>query len=266
MAPIPTVRVFLAGDSGSGKSTRAHQMYLAKMPRIIVLDTLGEWAEFQLPNGHTARADAIVVGVSDLVDAVRARASRGRFFLSVYLDGDGEFEELIDWLVPLGDKSQSPALIMGGCGLLVDEVDVYARNQGAPPKEIRTLYRRSRHVGLSVFSATQRPGNVSKEVTAQSTHIIAHRLHEPADRDYITNVMRWSREEESQWMEWVRRHPHGAMWKEMSTGHQLQLPESGPPRVVRPPQTHLPFPDRREEQAAMTLDDAADVAEESEEP
>jgi hypothetical protein len=186
----------------------------------LILDQTGEW---------TGRVDVETTTVPETVAAIKRLAPQGKWTIAAALDDD-QLPALIRWLIPVPTLGESPVLALGGMVLLVDEVDLVAP-QGPPSREIRTLYRRSRHVGLSVISATQRPGNVSREVSAQSQHLIAHFLSEPRDRDYIVDAMRWDRPQTQRWLEWVRRHPHGAVWKEVQTGRLLYLPESGPPRT-----------------------------------
>lgn len=216
--PAPSLRAFLAGNSGSGKSTRAWDLYLQGFPRRILLDMTGEW---------TKRADVRVENVPQLVDAVRSLAGRGRWTIAVSFD-PAEMPDLVDWLIPVPQLDQSPVRVLGGLVILVDEVDLIAP-QGPAPEEVRTLYRRSRHVGLSVVSTTQRPANVSREVSAQSGHAVALYLSEPRDRDYMIDLMRLETPTVTTWLRWTQRHPHGGLWKDLQKNRLLWLPEKGAP-------------------------------------
>jgi len=215
---IPTQRVFIAGNSGSGKTTGAWRWYLSRMPRRIVLDQTGEW------EGYT---DITATSLTDFVSAVREMHSKPKWTIAYTLDDD-RFDDLIRWLIPVPNVYASPVTALGGAVMLVDEVDLVA-GQNNTSREVRTLYRRSRHTGLTVVSATTRPANVSREVSAQSTHILAYHLSEPRDRDYIADIMRWDSQAVDRWMAWTRLHPHGAAWKEAQTGRLLWLPDQGPP-------------------------------------
>lgn len=212
---IPTVRAFIAGNSGSGKTTYAETLYISRFPRRIILDQTGEWY---------GRCDVYTSTLGNFVDTLRRIAPRKRWTVSYDLSDDC-FPELVHWLVPVPNLSESPASIVGGCVLLVDEVDLVAPF-GPPPEYIRSLYRRSRHCGLSVVSLTQAPSNVCKEVTRQSQHRIALFLDEPADIAYMCDAMRWQLEERNHWLNWCRRYPHGAVWKETQTGKLLLLSEA----------------------------------------
>src|SRR5207248_277221 len=68
MSTPQTVRVFIAGASGSGKSTAAWRHYLQHFPRRILLDFTGEWDQ---------HADMRVSSVYELSQAIRKLASSG---------------------------------------------------------------------------------------------------------------------------------------------------------------------------------------------
>lgn len=218
MSPAPSFRAFIAGATGSGKTTLAWDYYLERMPRRLLLDFTGEWE---------SRADAVVGTVSALAGAVRRYARRGRWTIALAFDTD-EMPELIDWLIPVPDLRRSPVVAVSGCVILVDEVDLIAP-QGTATRPVRSLYRRSRHVGLSVVSCTQRPENVSREVSAQTTQAIALRLPEPRAQDYMGRLLGWDDSTLERWQAWTRQHPHGGYWRDLGTGLSLWLPESGPP-------------------------------------
>ncbi len=213
--PPPTVRAFIAGVSGSGKSTAAWRIYLERFPRRILIDQTGEWSE---------RADVVVYDTPEFSWALRKYAPTGRWTISYPIMGDEDFASLVDYLIPVPDTESSPVRMVGGAVILVDEVDLIA-----PPRtskrEVRTLMRRSRHAGLSVVSCTQRPESVSREVSAQSQHILCLQLVEPDAYDYMGKVMR--ADLRTSLPEWTSRHPHGGLWREPLTGKTLWLTESG---------------------------------------
>jgi hypothetical protein len=219
MNPKPeTIRVFIAGSSGAGKSTRAWHMFCQPFPRRLLLDQTGEWSVV---------SDVTVYTVAEAVNAMRIFANKGTWTICLALD-PGELPLLVHYLIPVPDIKRSPVLLLGGMVLLIDEVDLVAPF-GPPPEHIRTLMRRSRHAGLSVISTTQRPENVCREVTALSTHAIAMRLVEPRGKDYMQRIMGWSREDVDAWVLWTRQHPHGGVIKNFLTGESQGLPNVGPP-------------------------------------
>lgn len=247
--PAQSVRVFFAGNSGSGKTTLAERMYLAKMPRSIIIDLTGEWS---------GKVSVSTYSLGECVDAIRSNAKRSHQWRVAVSISPAELPGLVQYLIPVPDVRASPVLALGGCAILVDEVDLLAP-PGTAKEDVRTLYRRSRHVGLSVISTTQRPANVSREVSAQSTHAVALTLNEARDVDYIARLMRWDGTEVSRWEQWTRQHPHGAVWRNLQTGFQLWIPEKGKPSKTGPraPQISLSLNPQR-----AGNDDADDDGEE----
>src|SRR2546430_1950043 len=122
--PPPTVRVFIAGVSGSGKSTTAWRLYLSKFPRRILIDQTGEWATANPKMGYPG-PDAVVWSVEDLGTTLQRLAPAGRWTVSLELGLD-ELPELTDYLIPLPHIEESPIRAVGGAVVLVDEVDLVA--------------------------------------------------------------------------------------------------------------------------------------------
>ena len=266
---IPSVRSFIAGNSGSGKTTLAWHLYLKRMPRFVVIDQTGEW------NGITNRE---VDTLDELAAVMRELAPKGKWSIS-YSVADDRYEDLVNWLVPVPDISGSPSIAVGGMTLLNDEVDLIAPF-GPPPDHIRTLYRRSRHAGLSILSLTSAPGNVSKEVSRQSTHRIALFLDEPGDIAYMTKAMRWTPEQVLYWQQWTADHPHGAAFRETQTGRLLWLADAKAQPVLQAspseidqrsqqqpqPQPYQPATQLPDADSLEPSDDARDKQQEEHEP
>jgi hypothetical protein len=232
----PTVRVFIAGMSGSGKSVLAWRLYLSRFPRRILLDQTGEWSDpNRYPKGYPG-PDIVVATVPELSWALHKYAPTGKWTIVVELGLD-EMGELVDYLIPMPRLELSPIARCHGAVILVDEVDLVA-----PPRslkqEIRTLYRRSRHVGLSIVSTTQRPEAVSREVSAQSGQVISLALVEPTAIDYMEDIT--GRELAAGLPAWTRRHPHGGLWWERATGRTLWLGEAGELVPVSAPSASAP--------------------------
>lgn len=228
MSPPPTIRPFIAGVSGSGKSVAAWTMYLSKFPRRILVDQTGEWSEpsrYPRAPGHPGYPgpDFVVQTVPELSWAIHKLAPTGRWTIVIELDLD-DLPELVDYLIPVPDIGASPIVACHGAVLLADEVDLIA-----PPRslrqEVRTLYRRSRHAGLSIVSTTQRPEAVSREVTAQSSQMLCLALAEESAYDYMTGFM--GAEIDQHLEGWTRRHPHGGLWMDRTTGVKRWVTEAG---------------------------------------
>jgi hypothetical protein len=228
VSPPPTIRAFIAGVSGSGKSVAAWSMYLSHFPRRILVDQTGEWSDPSRYPKAPGRpgfpgADFVVQTVPQLSWAIHKLAPTGRWTIVVELDLD-DLPELVDYLIPVPNLSASPIYACHGAVLLADEVDLIA-----PPRslrqEVRTLYRRSRHVGLSIVSTTQRPEAVSREVSAQSSQVLCLALAEPSAYDYMGALM--GMEIEKYLEGWTRRHPHGGLWLNRETGVKRWVTEAG---------------------------------------
>jgi hypothetical protein len=265
MSAPATIRVFIAGMSGAGKSTAAWRLYLSRFPRRILLDLTGEWSDpNRFPAGYPG-ADYTVATVPELSWAIHKLAPTGRWTIVLEL-GVEDLPELVDYLLPIPRLELSPIYQCGGAVMLCDEVDLIA-----PPhtlrQEVRTLYRRSRHIGLSLISTTTRPEAVSREVSAQSTQVLCLSLVEPNALDYMEDLM--GRELEIGLPSWTRGNPHGGLWWERATGRTAWLTESG--RLVAPAAPAEAEAAGEEEPARaarlrLAPSDVADVAEEPEAP
>lgn len=196
------------------------ELYVRRFARVLIVDKTGEWDE---------KSDRYALGLPQTIEAVRELAYRGKWRIAADLD-DAEMEPLTDWLIPRPVTS-SPIVAMGGACLFLDEVDIVAPS-GAK-RHIRTLFRRSRHVGLSIIACTQRPANVSREVSAQSTHVLVHRLHEPRDRHYMAELLQWTDEEQYRWIRYTHDQQHGAILVDMQTRRSWAIPNKGEAKALK---------------------------------
>jgi hypothetical protein len=183
--------------SGAGKTEYIKRVWLAKIPRLVIVDQTGEWRELAEQNGGVAD------GVDAVLAAIRANASKQRWRIVALLD-KGQLEELAKILLPQGKIDRCPSRLLGGMALFLDEVDQVAPTNGSD--SIRSLFRRGRHAGLTIISASQRPGNVSKEVTSQSEFIAVLALHEANDVAYLEDVL--GRQTARDALEWANSKPY----------------------------------------------------------
>ena len=178
--PPGSIRGVAFGRSGSGKTEYLKRVWIPRIPRLVIVDQTGEWRTEE--EKHGGRAD----GLPAVLAAIKERAPGSTWRLVADLDRE-ELEELSAILLPRGAIDRAPSRLLGGMGLMLDEVDQVAPVNGSAG--IRSLFRRGRHAGLTIISASQRPGNVSKEVTAQCDFIAVLALHERNDVAYLESVM-----------------------------------------------------------------------------
>lgn len=171
-----TERVFVCGQTGSGKSQYVrHMLGHPSHGRTLVIDPVGDY-----------RADTKHFTVGGALQEIRDHIYRGRQRWQVVASLErSDMATLVEALVPSRDVYSSfVRALPGGLTVVLEEVDIITpRGQGG--EKLAGLFRRGRHVGLSAIAVTQRPSNVSKEVVAQAERVVAYRLSDPADLAYL---------------------------------------------------------------------------------
>lgn len=163
-------------ESGKGHWLRA--LFLRSMPRVLTVD----------PNGEMQPLDGLKVWRAYSLDEVRASLalavkSTNRWQVIAQL-APSEFPALAQMLVPnVVREGRAFPLLCGGMTLDVQELDLVA-GMSVPP-EVHSLWARSRHVGLSICGASQRPHRVAVVVRSQSRFHLVCRQDEPADIAYL---------------------------------------------------------------------------------
>lgn len=181
MTPPGSERVFVCGASGSGKTEFLRTRFLPRSPRLLIVDQTGEWPDKE-PEAP------VYMGFEETLGGLKGLASQPKWRAICYLEPEEVMRLSEEVLLPPGKISQGYSYSVGGMGLLLDEVDSLVPIANAP-LPLRSLWRRSRHGGLTVFAATQRPGNVSKEVTSQCRWLGVLRQHEARDVLYLASVI-----------------------------------------------------------------------------
>ena len=231
-------KIFIAGASGSGKSYTAREQYLRHFPRRIYVDFIGEYDQ---------DVEVTVYSVQELDTYVRDHWNRGRWSVAIVPDDD--LDGLVEWAVPLPQlEERSVTRAAGGVAMLFDEVDTYAGPGASRRLPIRTLWRRARHAALTIVATTQRPANVSKEVTSQSNHVLCLQLTEWDDIDYMERAI-GCRLRGDPFDAWLAAHPNpngsggsiGGLWHNRRTretrwydGTRFLAPTQVPGRPARP--------------------------------
>lgn len=173
----PSGRVFVVGSTGTGKTTLLRELWAKKAARLLVLDATGEWA-------GPGWAEAF--GLAQVADKLARAAFAPSWRLAAALDLE-ELPALAELLVPRHRPREGFAGSVGGLTLLLDECDLAAPHGCGP--EVRGLWQRGRHAGLSILAATQRPTGCHPVVRSQSRYLASSRLVEPAEVRYLERVM-----------------------------------------------------------------------------
>lgn len=178
MTRPPSERATVAGQTESGKTEFLIRHFLSgsRVPRLLIVDRTGEWLARE-PQAPTA------LGLADTVRLLDEYANKSRWRIITSLSND-EVMQLGKALVGIPDVNKGFSYNVGGMALALSEVDLLVPIASAP-EELRSLWRRGSHAGLSIFADTQRPSNVSKETTSQCRWLVFLALYEPSDVEYV---------------------------------------------------------------------------------
>lgn len=185
-APLPHEIVTVVGRTGSGKTKLIAEVIGPRHERRITLDMVGECATLY-PRAVT------VTRLRDLVTALRALhdAHAHTWHLVASLTPD-EIADLLQLLAPAhGGPELSLSAAWGGIALEVFELDLIApvtRAGKRLPAAVMNAYARGRHYGLSILGATQRPHQVDRMATAQSSCVVTFGMHEPHDLAFLERI------------------------------------------------------------------------------
>lgn len=149
------------GRKGSGKSFLVKEI-LTEYPRIVILDTLGEYDDAEI---ETTLAGAIrkILSVRD----------KRVFTISVRLDDVEEYLKLLRLLYE-----------MERICVVLEEVSLYTSPQKIPP-ELSALVRYGRHKAISLIFVSRRPAETHRDISAQSDVVVSFAQHEPRDIVYF---------------------------------------------------------------------------------
>jgi len=175
-----SVRVLACGMTESGKDFLLRRLFLDRYPRALILDPLNEWPQERADFGRIYRVQRAQDLRPTLARAVRDGA-RWRIYAAL---GAGAAPDLARCLVPevLRPIGAFP-LHVGGMALYAGELDLFAPTTAG--EEVVGLWRRGRHVGLSIFAASQRPHGISRIVTSMSGWLLITKTIEPRDLAYL---------------------------------------------------------------------------------
>lgn len=157
-----TARVSMFGMSESGKAVVLWNRFVSLHKRVLVVDALGEWTEKPVKG---ERVDGLNETLWAIDHSVR---TGGQFRIFANLNEE-EVSKLARILIPDKAYENSPVIAMGGLALYLPEVDMQIEPHTYD--RVRDLWRRGRHVGLSVYADTQSLSSCSKEVI-KNVHIL----------------------------------------------------------------------------------------------
>lgn len=177
-------RVFVSGATGTGKSHFLRNVLLPRERRAIVLDYT---ADFYAHRAELGGEVVVVESWSDVQKAARRLAHVDRWRMLAMLDST-DSARLASALLP--DRLHTGASLsraLGGVALVCDELNQFAAHS-APPA-VLNLWRRGRHVGLTILGASQAPAEVAPVVRGMSRYLVLFAQHEPNALAYFARVM-----------------------------------------------------------------------------
>lgn len=177
-------RVFIAGATGTGKSHFLRRVLLPQHARAVVLDYTADFYAHRRELGpHVVVAESW----GDVVRSLRRLQGERSWRLLAMLDA-GDSVRLATALLPARLHSgASVSRALGGVALVCDELNLLAAHNA--PAEILNLWRRGRHVGLTILGATQAPADVAPVVRGMSRFLVLFATHEPNALAYFARVM-----------------------------------------------------------------------------
>lgn len=151
--------VFLAGKTGSGKTTLA-MFLLFQQTRLIVVDSKDSLSEWNVEENNPTNKIKLEDG----------KPIRLRTVLR---------EESLTLL--------ETAYNLGNITIYIDEMAALVPPRSKPPQVIYDLLQRGRSRNISVWSSTQRPTLIPLEAMSEATHFFIFKLNLEKDRKTISN-------------------------------------------------------------------------------
>lgn len=198
MRKPPTERVIACGVTESGKDYLLKRLFLNRCPRSLVLDMVGEFTTERPPGGRLYFARSL----EELRAQLKRAAREGPRWRVVAAIGPEQARDVARLLVPpvLERDGGAFPLYVGGMALQCSELDLFAPTNAHA--DVAGLWRRGRHVGLSVFGASQRPHGIARIVTAMSGWVLVTKTQEPADLKYLSDFLPSSAMREVEALRW----------------------------------------------------------------
>lgn len=157
----PDERVFVAGMTGSGKSTFS-QIMLQKTRSLIAVDSKASMDKWGLEDITVANVQAFEKG-----EAMRLRV----------IENEDAYQLL------------EIAYARGNCTVYIDEVTALIPSSRKYPKIITDIWTRGRSRNVRGWAVTQRPVDVPRILLSEANHIIMFRLNLLDDRKRMAGQM-----------------------------------------------------------------------------
>jgi len=152
------------GTTGYGKTSLIKQI-TRRVSRVIFLDVLDEYGG---------------IPVTSVEEFAEYAGETGELRLSVRLENTEEYAYIFRALQFFRDVA-----------VVVEEANLFSTPYDTD-KGLRELIFRGRRRGINIIWASQRPASVGRDLTSQTTILIAVRLLEPRDLDYLPREWRAS--------------------------------------------------------------------------
>jgi len=152
--------VFIAGKTGSGKTTLA--MYLLfSAKRLIIVDSKDTLSDWNVENDSSVARIKLKDGKDIRIRVVERETAI----------------ELLELAYSTGDVT-----------IYIDEMAALIPPRSKPPQVIYDLLQRGRSRNVSVWTSTQRPTLVPLESISEATHFFVFRLNLEDDRKRIASI------------------------------------------------------------------------------
>lgn len=164
-------RVFVVGDTGSGKSELLNLLLAQTRVQKLLLDTKGE---FSVPDVTPARSP-------DAID--------WRLPLIHYVDLAGDLDEYDELFQRFMERRNLVVCVH-------ELADLCADSPGATPRWVGAYIRKGRAMGLGMLGGSQRPVGMPRAARAQAQHVFAFAPElDPPDHKLVASMMRLSPDE-----------------------------------------------------------------------
>lgn len=161
------------GRRGSGK-TYLCAFIAQEFKRVIIFDTRNRFGS----KDADIKGAQIFTNLEDFGEAIERLPAEYKIIYKP-LDPHSEFEDFCAYC----DTKE-----VNGCLVLIEEIGelTHSNHSGGLPFDFSRLLRFGRHHGIFLLLNSQRPVDVHRTITAESSHIICFNQFEPRDIQYFS--------------------------------------------------------------------------------